>query len=1127
MSKMEVTPFISPLQTVQVLSIFNYLNTLSDFLYTKNFLDKDDQHKRIPIVNALYEYLNEKTNENIQHKKYHLAKKLINGTDLYGAKENETPNAYFIDSLFDHIITTVVFDRFINVFGFIALVVYATERDSIIPLKHRLRKTLVGLTYENEYGNNSQLSPFAIDSIFADYVNPLLPEPEKLPVHVTSVDYLYAMAGNMFLRSKTETEGPKVEVEYQDYIEIAHGVEQLVLAKKLNESALRIFAFPAIIHYVYKERAKLNEMNINEIISSPEHWREAYRSLFSYLNDAFTSMENVQKSNYPYQFYLSLSTYKNRTTLARETIEINCASLTDSEMEEEILKYKNNPDDYKCRFQNEKLGDLNKHYQEMVEEVSGKYETFEKESCRVAFGEKFIKEMDATNVVISKGFIRYFYYGGLGSVEPPVQMANESHDVLQFYFPNTEETVYYALIRKGYNVTLIKETDNPELFRTTLGLFSSETFRSNNFPDVLKSENEKFDTLLKNIATKRKERFQKSLEKGYDQTWREWWKDFGLSLIPFYTCVKDIKNKNIDEATLLCPLDALLVFPILSEMRIIAKEAVTIASKSMLSLTETTLRTITIRTSMRTMLRITGRALIDEITEFGVLFSKENFQNLGIALLRYIDPGFELVFTIGQGGLTCLHALIIQSERRFAIAYQGLKSTLFKGQYALSHYSTKVDEIFGKNVYVHSLFSTNSGYGHKFVPLKNGKFAELRKVYPSGEEVSLVARDNRIYDKIDLESERLIGDDFFVEDEGVIVSDEKHFVTHIISNEVDVSVEGGNLATTLIQTLKTKNKNLKEVVDFAIMKKRLPEMEIRKELKKYNFPTVERTDINFVREWMNNPQLKIPNWAEKYRVDEPDIFFELKYKERMDIPNMEIEDAKKKINALYPIQQHPEIIKELPVGDLLEDFNQRKAFESVRFEDYYALRWYGGSGYRKMAENSHEARRMKNAIYKLAIRQSEDPNERYAEKLFRGEGREPEAIEKEISSMTGEFQFTRFTSTSTDVNTAITYSLKSHHEQTRVMYVMTFKKPIVRARVEHLFVLTEKETILLPGTKFHIDEIERYKEVLENGKEQNCIRIKMSHMDEATSKESRQMNIMQEIKKLRETGTVYYPEELV
>lgn len=47
----------NPLLAVQLIPLFKYLTMLCDFLFTEDYLTEDNRTKIIPIVNVLYEYL--------------------------------------------------------------------------------------------------------------------------------------------------------------------------------------------------------------------------------------------------------------------------------------------------------------------------------------------------------------------------------------------------------------------------------------------------------------------------------------------------------------------------------------------------------------------------------------------------------------------------------------------------------------------------------------------------------------------------------------------------------------------------------------------------------------------------------------------------------------------------------------------------------------------------------------------------------------------------------------------------------------------------------------------------------------------------------------------------------------
>lgn len=1104
---MNVTTFISPLDTVQLFSIFSYVNTLSDFLFAENFLNENDQHKHIPIVNALYNYLDE-------DKKLPLVKKLINNTDLFGSKENEIPDSKFIDTLLNHIVSTLVFDKFTNVYGFIAETIRYTTNDSLNYLMQRLKKSLIDLRFENEYGDPSKLDSNAVNIIFRNMIEPLFPYSANHSLRITSIDYIYAQAGRMFLKSgETSSETKNSPNQFQEYIETAHTVEQLVLAKKINETVLKIFALPALINYFY-EKVKLNYGTTISIINSPKHWMEAYTILFSRLNYEFATIEEKQKEDYRYQFYLALSSIKNRTTLARETIEMNC-DFDENKLESEVWRYKNNPSSYDCG--NGTLGDLNQNFQYLINNITARYYNYEKESCREALGSAF-GNLKSEDIVITKGLIHYPLGVPFGLEITAHQLTRPSDDLFEFYFPENGTYLYFALIRKDYNVTLIEEKSNPILFRKRLGLKEEESFEDKYFTVSMKKQEENFERFLSRIAEERSKQFAINLKaREYDETTMEWWKDFGLSLIPFYSCVTNIRDQNELNAEISCPLDVLFFIPLVGEVGALAGKMTSTAMKASLALSETTIRTITLRASLRTALSITGRVLVTEMESFRIAF-----KNIGVAALRFIDPGFELMFQLGKGGLGLIRKMLVRVEKKHLTTFGTMKAMLDKTQRAIVDFPKRVGKLFGRDIYVNSLVGGESAYGYRYIPLRDGKLAEIRTVYPKKRRLALtrtssseIPQARQVYSKVDVETEKIISDEFFLEEEeGFLVSEEGHYETNIIDKGGDGEVEG-LFVPNLIKNINSRKMLLTEAVDLGT-KNRIPEMKVRNELKKYAFPA-DRTEINFVQDWVKNTQMKPPTWAEEYKISKPEIFSNLKYRIVMENPDISLKQAKSKIEALYP--NHRELYQQLPIDQVYKDFKNRKAYNQVNFEDYYALRNYGASGYKKMAENCDEAKRMKNAIYRLAIRQSEDTCEECVQKLFRGEARLTETIEKELYPERKDYELNRFTSTSTDFHIADIYSDSDNPSLTKVIYTINFDESYLRARVEDLFVLKESETILLPGTKFKINSIVRGETIKPFGT-QKTINVELSI--EKITKVEAQQRIMKEIEKLMEGDTVFY-----
>ncbi|XP_051165226.1 uncharacterized protein LOC127284005 [Leptopilina boulardi] len=317
-------------------------------------------------------------------------------------------------------------------------------------------------------------------------------------------------------------------------------------------------------------------------------------------------------------------------------------------------------------------------------------------------------------------------------------------------------------------------------------------------------------------------------------------------------------------------------------------------------------------------------------------------------------------------------------------------------------------------------------------------------------------------------------------------------------------------------------KKLPDAANIFLKNAKLLGKPVRQELvTKFDFEEVERNKLQDITSKFQSKPIDVNN---PIKIIDADIFNQMKYLEVIDKSDLSINEAVKRIDFLYPIKENQDIRKELNVEDVLNDFKKKKAYKDMKLEDYYAIRWYGVQGHRKMGGNSDQARRMENAILRLSIRQFFTPEEEYSQNLYRGELRNTKDVEKELSA--NEFQFTRFTSASTDKNMAISYSggKKSEPGKTSVLYEMNFNEPIIRARVHHLMVKDESETILIPGTKFHIESKKEIKscKAKELDADVRCLIVKISALDNKNTVAERRQKILDEVKALAQSGTKFY-----
>ncbi|XP_051154602.1 uncharacterized protein LOC127277485 [Leptopilina boulardi] len=1228
---MDSSNFTSPLQAVQTISIFTYLNTLSDFLFAMNFLNETNQYQPIPIVNALYNYIIDDYQEDrismirfeflknnfpkhdytwynystinycenrtkiIWDRKINLARKLIKGTDLYGGKENEILDPKFIDALYKHLISTLVFEKYTNINGFLVEIIRNSDDLKITTILERIFLELSKITFLSENGIETKLETMVILNILQDFIIPMFPEPKGHSL--LSVDYVYAQAGAIFYLSIQSSSilipmevKNKTNEEFNQYIALGQAVEQLVVAEKIDNSALSIFTLPALFHYVYKEKQNLKLQSTKNIINNSTLVMEAYKMLFMYLNSSFAEVEKAKKNDYRYQFHLALSNFKNRTTLAREIIRSKCSSVKEKNLEDEVTKYKNNPDDYQCNSRNGKtLEDVNRLYQEQVDKITDKYFRYEKESIREAFGSEFIKSVDATKVEISMGLFSYIV-NIIAARE--FQWVKSSADLFRFNFIDNETSLYFAVLRENNEITLIQEnrsvfncstisngvsstansaastdfasstgsaastdfasfaksaafTGSPSsansadfgsfsktpkrniiqcssaAFREKLELARSQKFSNYLFNYIKKHKNEKFDVFLNRIAEERATKFKESISlEGYDQTRKEWWKDFGLSLLPFYTCIHGIRTHHYQEAEIACSLDILFSLPLVGEIGLLAEKLTTAVTRSVLSSIGTTFGSLTLKMTIRETLEKFSVLVTNELS---TLFTRETFKNLGLSVFRYLDPGFELIYTIGKGGLKSVIS-VINGLEKYSQSFKSVVNRLLDTETKLLNSVRKIETLFKKDVYVNSL-TKSSGYGYKFLHFEN-QIVQVRKVQEYGESLPVILHqetDKITYRVLNTYTGRVKSKTVHLEDNFPQSKPGEFRIKSFHNSQTCLNSRNKRSLKKFLclrNILRDRRKIIeKAAIDFTLQhSEELSEDVVRNQLKRFVFPGNGELQLNFVTEWrelIKSGKTNLPIWTKQYEIKNPDLFDKLRYSDAMDKWSISRSEAINRMNNVYPKAPSTSIL----IDPFVTKFYQSdKAFESVTFEDYFAIKNYMGNGYRRIARDTIEAKCMREALYRLAIRQSDDPIEEYTKTLYRGETRSPEIVEKLFFSNKREIEVNRFTSTSANRNIAFKFQYPIDDDAVRILYHIQFQEPYFRAKLENVVSgIVEEESVLLPGSKFRIDSVER---TIIYG--ENILEVKLSFVHDEIPKYLWYQKIMDELEKLRKNNPGSY-----
>ncbi|XP_043484482.1 uncharacterized protein LOC122512616 [Leptopilina heterotoma] len=1214
---MMVSNFISPLQAVQSISIFTYLNTLSDFLLAGNFLNPINEHQPIPIVNSLFNYLlndyqedrhsiihveflendhspkinniynystfwNRNRNEIIKTRKEFLARKLIENTDLYGSEENEALDEIFIDALYSHLILTLVFEKYTNIYGFLIDVVRKSTSGKINSLHEQIFKKLSKEIFLTENGYESKLEDMSVRTIIQEFIYPLLPKANE-ETNLASVDYIYGSAGSTFVHSikskrflmmdeNNGTKKVKEEEELSNYVTIAHAVEQSVIVGQLEKSALAIFALPALLNYVYNHREDLRNRTLGNIVNNSTLGSDAYKILFRYLSAKFDQVRTAESNDYRLQFYLTMMNFQNRTMLAREMIRNNCPNVKEKFLEQEVLRYKNSPDDYRCKS-GEKLENLNRIYQDQVNNAATKYLVYEKKSIRNAFGEDLIKSIEANEVEISKGLVHYVY-DGLNVYEK--QLVKGSADLFRFRYLKNETSVYYAVIREDNNLSVLVEDDgatgnctdkpisdsvttttstesgnsatstsqpsgsassknstlsltvliqqipkssiihcNSKDFYQKLGLTPAPKLRENNFLNVKKKKEESFDKFLTRISEERATLLNKTLAaEGYDQTRKEWWKDFGLSLIPFYTCRHAVVEKKYEEAELSCLMDAITAIPVVREFANLFSKLTTSVTKTVIHSAGTTFSSLAQRMTVKEVLLKLGPVIATEVQNLSRQFTMETFKKFGLSLFRYLDPGFEFIYTIGKSGIRSIITLVTVI-RKYISSLESIIMDLLATENKIENSIRKVGTISNWDIFVNSLTQKNSGYGYKFLQLPDKRTFQLRRIQEYNTKLPVVLiseEDETLCMTLNIKTGEVRKKVFHLKTESYLYKTE--FRVESFHNSRFCKAYRLKRTPTTFSCLRNILLERREITEDAAMdfvqdQTELTKDVVQKQLRNFIFPDEGELQLKFVQDWwelISSGNKEVPNWSREYQIENAELFESLRYSDRLD-GIISKEDAFKRIGALGLGEKQNKYFPNLASFMLIQTFNKNRVFESLTFEDYVALQHYMRSGYAKIASTTLEAKYMREAIYRLAIRQGDNPFKECT--LFRGTTKTPEAVDQLFFTNNKEVVFNRFTSSTSSREVAKKF-LRGRADRINVLYEMKFSEPFLRANFEEISFLKEYETILLPGSVFDIKKLG-----YETIDDAETLVVQMSFNHEKVPKHKSFKNTMEQLAKLK------------
>lgn len=186
--------------------------------------------------------------------------------------------------------------------------------------------------------------------------------------------------------------------------------------------------------------------------------------------------------------------------------------------------------------------------------------------------------------------------------------------------------------------------------------------------ETIKESHESVDVITKKLAKSHGERLAKALySEGYQPVFNEKVGDFLLSLVPFYTCISESIKGNVEEATVSCLLDTASFLPV-------AGQAIRVGGRFSIAAGRSTLTALRLgaqQATLRGFIRVAGKGFVQQIPIIAKEVSPQVIKSLGTEFVHSLDPGFELLTTMGKKGVSKMAWLIKNQNKTPALERLG------------------------------------------------------------------------------------------------------------------------------------------------------------------------------------------------------------------------------------------------------------------------------------------------------------------------------------------------------------------------------------------------------------------------------------------------------------------------
>ncbi|XP_051155588.1 uncharacterized protein LOC127278098 [Leptopilina boulardi] len=746
----------------QFLSVCHYITLLGTFFHNTNFITFEQQSQPDIVVNTLIEYLTIAKNET--RSKHFLLSTILKGTDLYGGEKGEKLDKKYVNETFKYFINGVLFPNYSNINLYLAEMIQNSDNLNYSIFKKTVYNHLLQHRFNWEYCSQknytSTLPQLTIKKIFDEYIWSIFPQPEE-DMSIMDVKYIYSMVGLNILRS---TSSDEPNLSFSEYILISRELDLQHIDNETYKIVLSYYSTAALFFYASKGKG-INKINLND-----EFWREAYKILFTEIDIKMNEIVSKEiESSLPYKLERQINNTKTRTMIAREILLLYCYPSVhgDSSL------YRVYIEGYVSLYKSTYLFLL---------------KTFLQQSCKTShfpnlknvFLNQFPKLEKLYKEMIRNSISKVLIDGGLLEKMNPNVTVNSAKLIFPMPFTTTQcgidikinedihvifaiienkKKEYYAIRQVKDELTLITRNGNEKEFLSAiinpkcLKLVKSEKeyfFEQSTY----KYKNENYKFFVERIANMKTKAFITNMTEVYnEEVLDEKISNIVKIFIPLYNCIESSIAGDISGATLSCSLDIFSFLPVVglfvsSSFKIVNGVGGSIVKN--IFMTNAVAKTAGIVTKMSLTAALKAIAKDSVITIAKQILTKEFFKALTIASLRTLDPGFELLYSMGRFSFKMLGKLVknfelvfktISQAKNFILSLKTLLMNMQRNMHLLTDIRGLVPKVLLKKNNYDIVRYHYPGGSHLFGPeciRSLDTIAELRTVQGASYKVAVV-----------------------------------------------------------------------------------------------------------------------------------------------------------------------------------------------------------------------------------------------------------------------------------------------------------------------------------------------------------------------------------------------------